>query len=548
MAAHQQETITIDGNSLTLITAMKLCNAGDAGDAGAIHPVISISAEAMDRVAECRRLVDSLRGTGKVVYGVNTGFGSLATVVIPDDKLKQLQVNLIRSHSAGIGAPIAPEIARLMMALRVNSLARGHSGVRPELLQAIVAAYNAGCVPRVPCQGTVGASGDLAPLSHMVLALMGEGEMWMDGGWVTSSTVLAMKGLAPITLESKEGLALNNGTPFMLAHLCVATSRAMRLAEAAVTTSALSFEALGATYRCLDPRISAVRQHYGQTAVAAALGAILLRNGGSEINEMYAGNKVQDGYTLRCTPQILGPAIEEILNVRDVVEIEMNSVTDNPLVFAGDAVAFVSGGNFHGMYMSNAADRLAIAVQLIATLSERRCDRLVDGHRSGMPSMLVEGSGLNNGFMIPQYAAAAITSENKVLCHPASVDTIPTCEGTEDHVSMGGFAVRKALLIVENTEKVVAIELMMACQGIGLKHIGIVKKKKKEAQKPACVSNTVVEHIYARLREITGVKMLTDDRPLGRDEEAFVRALAAPEMHDRVHAALFDSHCYRVHH
>jgi len=533
----EPKTIVLGGH-LSLSDAVRLGNPGDAGVLGLADPYntdwsafraaafasaapparIEIEPAAWERVRRAREAVDLLKGSGQTVYGINTGFGSLASKAIDATQTRQLQVNLIRSHAAGSGHPISAGLSRRMLALRINSLAQGHSGVREATLRAMIDIYNAGCVPYVPEQGTVGASGDLAPLSHMALALMGEGGMWdaASGRWAPSSEVLRRKGLAPVELAEKEGLAMNNGTPFMLSHLCAAVRGARVVLEAAVRVACLSLEGLAGTHVFLDSRIHTARPHSGQVDIAGSMRATLgcgEHPGPGAICAQVFPQKVQDGYSLRCTPQILGPALEELETVERTVVTELNATTDNPLVFvAGEHAEFLGGGNFHGQPLSFAADKLAIAVQHVATLSERRLFRLTTADLSKIhPSYLVESTGLNSGFMIVQYLAAALTSENKILCHPASVDTIPTSEGCEDHVSMGGFAVRKACAVIDNVTVIVAAELLAACQALDF----LLAKRPEPALSPS------VKAAYDCVR--AAVPHLAEDRCMANDVNVCTR-------------------------
>lgn len=455
----KEQWIELDGACLSTEDVMKL---------GSGHYGIKLSPGVEERVAHCRRFVDKIVESGKVVYGINTGFGQFANTVIPRDKLSELQVNLIRSHAAGVGAPLPPDKVRRFLALRINVLAKGYSGVSPRVLQQLVDAFNNDCLPLVPEKGTVGASGDLAPLSHMALGLMGEGRAWSPvTGWASADEVLQANGLEPIKLGPKEGLALINGTQFICAIGVEAAERAATIAREADVVTALSLEVLKGTTRAFDADIHKARPHKGQKAVARRLRALLHSSVfKSEIAESHRQcGKVQDAYTLRCCPQVHGVVHDTIEFVRRVLTVEINSATDNPMIFA-DREESVSGGNFHGEYPAKVLDYLAIGIHEIANMSERRTERLVNKAYSGLPAFLVSEGGLNSGFMIAHCTAAALVSENKVLCHPSSVDSLSTSAGTEDHVSMGGCSARKALQVVEHVEQVIAIELLAACQAI----------------------------------------------------------------------------------
>eukprot|EP01029_Cantina_marsupialis_P011659 TRINITY_DN2593_c0_g2_i2.p1 TRINITY_DN2593_c0_g2~~TRINITY_DN2593_c0_g2_i2.p1 ORF type:complete len:550 (+),score=231.89 TRINITY_DN2593_c0_g2_i2:109-1758(+) len=485
-----KETIFLDGESLTPDILVELAT-------GKYH--IDLTEEAWKKVAEGRTVVDEILRRGEVVYGINTGFGNFATVVIPPEKLSQLQVNLIISHSSGVGTPIPRHRTRMLLALRTNVLAKGHSGIRVETLKKILAAFNNDCLSVVPEKGTVGASGDLAPLSHLALGLIGQGNMWNpDGeGELPASEVLASKGLTPIDLQAKEGLAMINGTQFISSLGCEALVRAKRIAKQADVIAALCVEALKGTHRAFHPAVHKVRPHKGQNAVARRIRSLLHGpETPSTIYESHIGcDRVQDSYTLRCTPQVHGVVHDTLAFVEDLLTVELNSATDNPMVFTGEDSErarlqkwssgspedverrcmdeaevpqgmIISGGNFHGEYPAKALDYLGAAIHEIAQISERRIERLVNPALSDLPAFLVQEGGLCSGFMIAHCAAASLVSENKVLVHPASCDSISTSAAKEDHVSMGGFAARKALQIVEHVEQVVAIEYLCAAQGI----------------------------------------------------------------------------------
>jgi histidine ammonia-lyase len=424
---------------------------------------VQLHPQARAAVARARQVVDDAVERGEVVYGVTTGFGNFADVVIPREKLRDLQLNLLRSHAAGVGDPLGARETRALMLLRANVLAKGYSGVRPQTLELLLALLNAGIHPVVPSQGSVGASGDLAPLAHLGLALAGEGDCLVDGRRLRASEALKQAGLTPATMEAKEGLALINGTQLMGAVGGLALGEAWRLARTADVTGALTVDALKGTDVAFDPRIHAARPHAGQAASARNLRALLK---GSPIRESHRDcGKVQDAYSLRCMPQVHGAARDALGYVTRTLEIEINSATDNPMVFA-DSGELLSGGNFHGEPVAMAADVLAIAVAEIGAISERRIERLVNPSLSGLPAFLVRDGGLNSGLMMAHVTAAALASENKVLCHPASVDSIPTSANKEDHVSMGPIAARKAAQVVANTRRILAVEAIAACQAL----------------------------------------------------------------------------------
>jgi histidine ammonia-lyase len=425
----------------------------------------SLSPSAREAVLAARATVEEILASGRVVYGINTGFGKLANTQIDADKLSTLQRNLILSHAVGVGPALSPEIARLAVLLRANNLARGHSGVRPIVVENLLALLNAGVAPIIPSQGSVGASGDLAPLAHMALLLLGEGEAWIDGVEVSGAEALAHAGLEPLELQAKEGLALINGTQISCAIGGVALARAWDLIEIAEVSTAMTLEALQGSLRPFDARVGGLRPHPGHLAVSEHIRALME---GSEILEAHVDcNKVQDQYSLRCVPQVHGAIRDALTHVREVVEREMNAVTDNPLIFPEDGDV-ISAGNFHAEPLAIPFDYAAAATAELASISERRLENLVNPDLSGLPPFLVESSGLNSGFMIAQVTAAALVSENKCLAHPASVDSIPTSANKEDHVSMAPIAARKFGQIVENTANVLAIEIFGALQGLRL--------------------------------------------------------------------------------
>jgi histidine ammonia-lyase len=459
--------LILDGSSLTLDALVRVAEG---------HEGVALSDEARRRVEAARAVVERKAAGAAAVYGVNTGFGSLADVRIPREALGALQLNLLRSHAAGVGDPLPVPAVRAMMTLRANVLAKGYSGIRPATLDLLLALINRGVHPVVPSRGSVGASGDLAPLAHLALVLVGEG--WVlhapvreapaghpSPAHVSGADALAGAGLAPVVLEAKEGLALINGTQASTAVLALALERAWRLARAADIAVALSLDALRGSLHPFEARIHEVRPYAGQIASAANVTALVA---GSGINESHEHcGKVQDAYSLRCAAQVHGAAREALAFVERIVEIEANAATDNPMVFT-EAGEMVSGGNFHGAPVGIAADLLAVAVAQLATISERRCDRLMNPALSELPPFLTRDSGLHSGLMLAQVTAAALASELKTLAHPASVDTIPTSAGKEDHVSMSMAASLKALRAVDLATHVLAIEIVSACQGLDL--------------------------------------------------------------------------------
>lgn len=468
--------ILLDGSSLSLSGLMAIAH--DRARVG-------LTADARARVRAARALVDAKATADEPAYGINTGFGSLSDVRIPRDQLSALQLNLIRSHAAGVGEPLSVAAVRATMALRANVLAKGFSGAREATVDALVDALNAGVHPRIPSRGSVGASGDLAPLAHLALVLVGEGEV-LD-------RTLNDAGLQPLQLDAKEGLALINGTQPSTAVLALAWHEAMRLADAADVAAAMSLDALRGSAKPFDPRIHEARPYDGQRTSARRIAALLKD---SAINASHATcGRVQDAYCLRCAAQVHGAARDALAFVERTLTIEANSGTDNPMVFAEQS-EIVSGGNFHGAPVAIAADLLAIAVTHLATISERRADRLLDSKVSGLPPFLTEHSGLHSGLMMAQVTAAALASELKSLAHPASVDTIPTSAGKEDHVSMSMGAALKAARAAEMAQQVVAIELLCASQGIDLLR--------------PLTSSPVLEQVHATIR--AGVPRLADDR------------------------------------
>lgn len=481
--------VMVDGESLSIEDVVQVARQNE--------PVI-LHESAIPRIKSSRAVVETAIKKGNVVYGVNTGFGDLADVSINKEDLAQLQVNLIRSHSAGVGPPFSREVVRGMMLLRANALAKGYSGVRLEVIETLIEMINKDVTPVIPQQGSVGSSGDLAPLAHMTLVFIGEGEAYQSGKIVRGKEALRKAGIKPIVLQAKEGVALINGTQPMSSVGSLAIYDALKLVHNASIASSMSLEALRGSRMAADERIHAIRPHEGQKDVASAQRKILID---SEINKSHADcGKVQDAYSLRCIPQVLGASLDAIRYAYSVLETEINAATDNPLVFGDDGVV-ISGGNFHGQPVALAMDFLGIAISEIASISERRINRLVNPNLSGLPAFLTTEGGLESGMMIAQYTAAALVSENKVLAHPASVDSIPTSADQEDHVSMGTIAARKAANILENAQNVVAIEYMCACQGIDY----LAPLKPSEPLEAAC----------STIRNV--VPKLEDDRPLSPD-------------------------------
>ena len=463
--------------------------------------MLSLVPEAADAIRKSAAIVQAAAAGDDPVYGVNTGFGKLASKRIGKDELAQLQRNLIRSHCVGVGAPLAAGVVRLMLATKAASLARGYSGVRECVVQSILDVFNAGLVPYVPAQGSVGASGDLAPLSHMTLALMGEGEMLVGGERRPAAAELEKAGLKPLALEAKEGLALINGTQTSTALALEGLLRFETVFQCALVSGALSLDAARGSDGPFDPRIHAVRGQPGQIETAAAYRALLA---GSAIRASHreGDERVQDPYCLRCQPQVMGACLDQARHVRDVLLREANVVTDNPLVFSDDG-AMISGGNFHAEPVALAADALACAIAEVGAIAERRIAMLIDTGVSRLPAFLTANAGLNSGFMIAHVTAAALASENKSLAHPASVDSLPTSANQEDHVSMATFAARRLGAMLDNTGHIVAIELLAAAQGI-------------EFLRPL-QSSPVLEQIHALLRQTC--PPMPDDHYLAPDIE-----------------------------
>jgi len=425
---------------------------------------LAFDAGAMTQVRASAAVVQRAAQSSAPTYGVNTGFGKLASTRISEADLATLQLNLIRSHSAGVGEPFAPQIVRLMLALKAASLARGFSGVRPVVIDTLLAAHNAGLVPYVPSQGSVGASGDLAPLAHMTLALMGEGEMLLDGRRTAAAPLLRDAGIEPLRLEAKEGLALINGTQTSTALALHALLTFEPVLEAALVVGALTVDAARGSDGPFDPRIHALRGQPGQIDVAQYY-RTLLAGSAIRMSHLEGDDRVQDPYSLRCQPQVVGACLDQLRHAALVLVREANAVTDNPLVFADDG-ALVSGGNFHAEPVALAADAMAVAIAEVGAIAERRIAMLIDTGVSRLPPFLTADAGLNSGFMIAHVTAASLASENKSLAHPASVDSLPTSANQEDHVSMATFAARRLRPMIVNTAHILGIELLAAAQGI----------------------------------------------------------------------------------
>ena len=502
--------VIVDGESLTIEDVVAVARE---------NVKVEIAEKVKNQVINSRKILEELLNSGKVIYGVNTGFGALANVKISEEDLEKLQLNLIRSHSAGVGKPLPKDIVRATMLLRVNTLAKGYSGVRTEVLEALVEMLNKGVHPVVPEKGSVGASGDLAPLSHIALVLIGEGKAEYKGEILSGKEALEKAGIKPLRLRAKEGMALNNGTQLMTAIAALAVHDAEILIKTAEAATALSLEALQGIVDAFDEKIHRVRPHNGQILSARNIRQLIkgskLVCSGEEAAEKFG--YPQDPYTLRCAPQVLGAVRDAIAYARSVVETEINSVTDNPLVFPEDKTC-ISGGNFHGQPIAIAMDLLGVAVASVGNISERRIARLIDENLSrGLPAFLVpKGTkkGINSGFMLAQYTAAALASENKILAHPASVDSIPTSANFEDHVSMGPIAARKTIQIIENVQRIVAIELLCACQAADIR--GAEKLGK----------GTKIVHSIIRKK----VPTLKEDRMLSEDIEKVFKIIKNGEL------------------
>lgn len=445
--------IYIDGENLTI---------EDVVNVARNNSKIELTEIAVKRIEKARKVVDEFVDNEKVVYGITTGFGKFSDVAISKEETKDLQTNLIMSHACGVGEPLDEEIVRAIMLLRINNLSKGFSGIRLSALKVLIDMVNNGVHPVIPEKGSLGASGDLAPLSHMVLVMLGMGEAIYKGERLSGKEAMTRAGIETIELTSKEGLALINGTQVMTAVGALAVYDAIKVMKMADISAAMTLEALNGITDAFDARIHAVRPHKGQGDSAANL---LKITDESKMTTRQGEIRVQDAYSLRCTPQIHGGSRDAIDYVLNKVNIEINSVTDNPIIFV-DEKDVISGGNFHGQPMALAFDFLGIALAEIANVSERRIERLVNPQLSGLPAFLTEKGGLHSGFMIAQYSAASLVSENKVLAHPASVDSIPSSANQEDHVSMGTIAARKAREILENTINVLAIEILSAAQAI----------------------------------------------------------------------------------
>ena len=494
-------SLTLDPNAITLDHLRRIWAGASA----------RLDVRSMQRVAEAAASVDRIVASGETVYGVNTGFGLLASTRIPDERLAELQTNLILSHSAGLGDPLPRHVTRLMIILKLFGLGRGYSGVRPLVIEALQALLENDAMPLIPSQGSVGASGDLAPLAHLIAALMGKGKFDVGGQILPADAALQKLGLQPLQLGPKEGLALINGTQASTAIALDALFTGERVFASAIAAGALSVDALKGSAKPFDARLSDVRGQSGQIQVAAAIRGLL---DGSEIIDSHTRcGKVQDPYSFRCQPQVMGAALDLLENAARTLTIEAGAVTDNPIVFQ-DTDEAISGGNFHAQPVAFAADIISMALCEVGSLSERRTAVLIDPKMSGLPPFLTQDSGVNSGLMIPQVTAAALVSENKSLAFPASVDSIPTSAGQEDHVSMAPIAGRKAAQIARNAAGVVAVELIAGAEGVDM-HAPLK-------------TSAALQSVHAKVREIT--PRSTSDRYWADDMAALQAAVLAGDI------------------
>lgn len=499
-----ERTIFLDGDNLTLETVRQISLDATIR--------VSLAEGCLDKIKASRKVVEDVLNSGKTVYGVNTGFGALSHVSISNPQVDQLQANLVRSHAAGTGSILEFPIVRAMMLLRANTLAKGFSGVRPVLLDTLLALLNQGVYPKIPSQGSLGASGDLAPLAHMTLVLIGEGEAFYQGESLSGAEALKRANIQPLTLKAKEGLALLNGTQMMTAIGTLTLLQAEALLNVAEVAGAMTIEAVKGSQKPFDARVAQVRAHAGHIQSAAVIRKLLA---GSQIMDSHRDcAKVQDAYSLRCIPQVHGAARDLIASARKTLEIEINSATDNPLVFPNGDI--ISQGNFHGEPVAMAMEQLALALCELGSISERRLDKLMNPAFSELPAFLAgkQQEGLNSGMMIIHYTAASLVSENKILAHPAVVDTIPTSNDKEDHVSMGAIAARKAAKILEHVRWVLAAELLAAAEGL----------EYRDGLQPG----EGVWRIYQKIRQ--SIQPLTVDRTLASDVDQLVQHIESGSL------------------
>jgi histidine ammonia-lyase len=497
-------TIALSGNDLTFEQLYSVALRGEK---------VALAPDAVERMKASRAVVDRVVASGATAYGINTGFGKLASVRISGEQVRQLQVNLVRSHASGVGSPLSEHETRAMMLLRANALAKGLSGIRPVVVETLCAMLNAGVHPAIPSQGSVGASGDLAPLAHLAHVVIGEGRAVYRGESMDGAEAMRRAGVAPVALEAKEGLSLLNGTQGMLALLSLALRDADVLVDTGDVAAALSLDALRGSPGAFDARIMHARPYTGASMTARNLAHL---NEGSQIRESHRAAekdaRVQDAYSLRCTPQVHGAVRDSLAQARDIAAVELNSATDNPLVFVGDGSGdIISGGNFHGQPLAMAADQVAIAIATLGGISERRIEQMTNPLTSMLPAFLTPEPGINSGFMIAQVTAAALASENKALAVPHSVDSISTSGNQEDYVSMGMSGARRLDRMLLNLRHIVAIELLCACQGIDL----LAPLQTGALAKKAC------EAVRAKSAKIL------QDRPLAREIEAVSALVAA---------------------
>lgn len=502
------KTIYIDGNSLKLEDIIKVARENNK---------VELTEEAKVEVQKSRRIVDNIVENSKVVYGVTTGFGKFADVSISNEDCKELQRNLILSHACGCGKPFSTEVVRTIMLLRANALSKGYSGIRLETLNTLVEMLNKGVHPVIPEKGSLGSSGDLAPLAHMVLPMLGEGFAEYKGEVLSGKEAMDRAGIKVVELTAKEGLALINGTQVMTAVGSLAVYDSINLLKASDIAASLTLEALRGIRNAFDERIHVVRPHEGQ--IVTARNILNLINGSTFATEQ-GELRVQDAYTIRCVPQVHGACKDAVKYVKEKVEIEINSATDNPIITKDGDV--ISGGNFHGEPMALSFDFLGIAVAELANISERRLERLINYQLNDLPPFLVKHGGLNSGFMITQYAAASLVSENKVLAHPASVDSIPSSANQEDHVSMGTIAARKSAEIISNVRRVLATEIMAACQAIDFREGFKLGEGTEEAYKLVREHVDFIEHDKVMFTEIDKCEKLIKTGELVEKVESIV--------------------------
>jgi histidine ammonia-lyase len=508
------DALSINCNPLAIADVVRVARRGQG---------VHLGAAAVEAMQRSRSVVERIVAEDRVVYGVTTGFGRFADIIIPADSVELLQRNLIVSHAVGVGPALPPDVVRAMMLLRAVSLSLGYSGIRPAVVQLLVDMLNRGLIPVVPAKGSVGASGDLAPLAHLALAMIGEGVVETVSGRESSREALERAGLAPVVLKAKEGLALINGTQLMCALAALLVADARNLIEVADIAGSLTLEAVRGTNRPFEAKAQAVRPHPGQVAVAAHLQRL---TAGSEVmsSHRYDSHRVQDPYSLRCMPQVHGASLDAVNYAAGVVEIEINSATDNPLIFP-DENDVLSCGNFHGEPLALALDFLAIALAELANISERRIEAMLDPNFSELPPFLTMHAGVDSGFMVSQYTAAALVSENKVLAHPASVDSIPTSANQEDFVSMGVTAGLKAVEVARNVETVLAIELLCAAEGL-------------DYRRPLRTS-AALEAVHALIR--SQVPHLESDRLLAPDIASITAMVGDGRLAEAAEAPLYDN-------